>query len=393
MPKHSFHAYITKIVIDRMLTGDIVWDTGLKSFGARCQASSVSYILKTRVNGRQKWITIGKHGQPWTPQTARKKALELKINPHIDAIPKPKNSKIQTLSQLIDRYKKNHYPKISPRTRKDYDDVFRLYILPALGEKQITSLDYSDITEFHASLNHIPRRANLSLATLSALMNWAEQLSHRPRNSNPCTGIKKYPENKRERFLSIEEIIALGTALNDAEQNGEISIYAAAAIRLLIFTGARLSEILTLEWSFVKLDARKLYLPKSKTGKKTISLNAQSIDILQDIPRLASNPYVIVGRRTGAHLVNLAKPWNLVRTAANLSEVRLHDLRHSYASIAAAAGGSLPMIGKLLGHTQSQTTARYAHLTDATVTDLNDQVGNVIGNALVKKTKKEASHE
>ena len=390
MPKHSFHAYITKIVIDRMLAGDIVWDTGLKSFGARCQASSVSYILKTRVNGRQKWITIGKHGQPWTPQTARKKALELKINPHIDAISKPKNSEIQTLSQLIDRYKKNHYPKISPRTRKDYDDVFRLYILPALGEKQITSLDYSDITEFHASLNHIPRRANLSLATLSALMNWAEQLSHRPRNSNPCTGIKKYPENKRERFLSIEEIIALGTALNDAEQNGEISIYAAAAIRLLIFTGARLSEILTLEWSFVKLDARKLYLPKSKTGKKTISLSLEACAILEAIPRLANNPHVIVGQIEGAHLVNIAKPWNLIRTAAKLDDVRIHDLRHSFASFAAEKGASLVMIGKLLGHTQSQTTARYTHLTDASMTDLNDQIGDSLGKAMAPK---KASHE
>ncbi len=177
----------------------------------------------------------------------------------------------------------------------------------------------------------------------------------------------------------------LGTVLREMENDGTISTHAAVAIRLLIFTGARLSEILTLEWSFVDFGRRKLFLPSSKTGQKTIALNAEAAEVLEAIPRIDGNPYVIVGKRNGEHLVNLSKPWGFVRTKAGIADVRLHDLRHSFASAAINEGASLPMVGKLLGHTQPQTTARYAHLADQTITDLNDQVGSAIGNALPAK--------
>lgn len=207
-------------------------------------------------------------------------------------------------------------------------------------------------------------------------------MGHRPLQSNPCYGFKKFAETKRKRYLKPEELARLGRALTECERDGTISSAAAAAIRLLIFTGARQSEILTLEWEFVDLTRRRLLLPDSKTGEKLIPLNAQAVKVLEWLPRTLGNPYVIVGGRHGQHLVNIRKPWGFVRERAGLDDVRLHDLRHSFASVAVSGGASLPMVGALLGHTQPQTTARYAHLADSPVTELNDSIGDAIERAM-----------
>src|SRR5262249_10148773 len=140
------------------------------------------------------------------------------------------------------------------------------------------------------------------------------------------------------------------------------SLYAATAYRLLLLTGCRLGEIQTLQWSFVRLDERELRLPDSKTGAKTVHLGDAAVDVLRTTPKLKDNPYVIAGQKPGPHLTDLQRPWRKVRKAARLDDVRIHDLRHTFASGGLAVGEGLPMIGKLLGHTQVQTTARYAHL-------------------------------
>ncbi len=145
------------------------------------------------------------------------------------------------------------------------------------------------------------------------------------------------------------------------EDGGRITPWIAAAVRLLLFTGARLSEILTLRWSEVDFDNGLLRLPDSKTGAKTIYLPPPAIEVLRTLPRIDGDPHVICGAKSGAHLVNLEKPWRQVRKAADLGDVRLHDLRHTFASVAARNGLSLPVIGALLGHSQPATTARYAH--------------------------------
>ena len=155
-----------------------------------------------------------------------------------------------------------------------------------------------------------------------------------------------------------------------------------AAIRLLVLTGARLSEILKLEWKSVDLERGLLLLPDSKTGTKAVHLNAPAVAVLASLPRVGGNPYVIVGERDDRHFVNLGKVWRRIRKSAGLTDMRLHDLRHSYASVAAARGGSLPMIGKLLGHTQWQTTARYAHLAADPIRELNEKVGDALAEGL-----------
>ncbi len=203
----------------------------------------------------------------------------------------------------------------------------------------------------------------------------------RPQNSNPVRGIRRYPENHRERFLSSEELQRLGEAL-DTELREHGDIYAATAIRLLILAGARLSEILTLRWEYVDLE-RGLLLPDSKTGKKAIVLNAAVRKVLEELPRLNGNPFVICAHKEGQRLNNLHRPWWRIRKRAGIEDVRIHDLRHTFASMAARKGGSLPRIGALLGHSQMQTTQRHAHLIVDNLRQLAETVGNELANAVL----------
>ena len=227
-----------------------------------------------------------------------------------------------------------------------------------------------------------PYQANRTLALLSKFFNWAEKHGLRPDGSNPCRHVEKYRENRRERFLSQAELGRLGDALREAERDKSCSPWVVAAIRLLTFTGARRNEILTLRWHHVSEEHGLLCSPTSKTGRKAVHLNAPALAVLQAIPRLEGNPYVICGERPGRHLVNLEKPWRRIRAAAKLDDVRLHDLRHSFASVAASGGQSLVIIGKMLGHSQPATTARYAHLADDPVEAASDAVGRRIASAM-----------
>ena len=221
---------------------------------------------------------------------------------------------------------------------------------------------------------------------LSKLFNLAEKWGYRPDGSNPCRHVDRYPEHKQERFLSTEELGRLGTALEQAEQARAEMPGVLAAIRLLAFTGCRLSEILTLKWGHVDFERTCLRLPESKSGAKVVRLSPPALAVLQGIERHNDAPYVITGREPGKHLINLRKPWHRIRERAGLHDVRLHDLRHSFASVGAAGGLSLPMIGALLGHTQAATTQRYSHLADDPLRQANDMIGERIAAAMERKT-------
>ena len=175
--------------------------------------------------------------------------------------------------------------------------------------------------------------------------------------------VKKNREVKRERYLSPTEITQLGQAMRDCERDGTESPYMVAALKLLILTGCRLGEIQQLKWEYIQ--GNSLNLPDSKTGAKKVYLGQTALEALAEIERQPGNPYVICGKLPGSYLTDFQRPWRRIRTRADLENVRIHDLRHTYASGAVSMGESLPMIGKLLGHTQVQTTARYAHLQDA----------------------------
>ena len=174
-----------------------------------------------------------------------------------------------------------------------------------------------------------------------------------------------------------------------AENNNTESPWIVGAIRLLVLTGARLSEILTLKWDYIDFDRATMRLPDSKTGAKTIYLNAPALEVLSDIPRIEGNLFVICGNKSGAHLVNLQKPWRRIRTKAGINDVRLHDLRHTFASYGAMGGVSLPIIGGLVGHSQPQTTARYAHLSADPLMAASNAIGGRIVSAMKQRSEAE----
>jgi integrase len=291
--------------------------------------------------------------------------------------------KSPTIADLAQRYIAEHArKKKKPRSVASDEALLRLHILPNLGSRKVASVMRTDIQRLHHKMNETPGAANRTLALISKMLNLAERWDWRSDGSNPCRHVDKYPEHRSERFLSDVELARLANALAESERSGTESSSAIAAIRLLLFTGARLSEILTLQWRHVDTERQCLRLPDSKTGAKTIYLPAPALHILANLHRSDGNPYVIAGAKPGAHLVNLRKPWGRIRKRAELQDVRLHDLRHSFASMAAAGGLSLPIIGALLGHTQPATTARYAHLAADPLKQATDLIGQRIAAAM-----------
>jgi integrase len=345
----------------------------------------IKYILKSRIRGKDHWFTIGTHGSSCTPDTARQEAKrmlgEIAAGKNL-AVVREQQRSVLSFADVVDRFLEEHGNKVQRRTVTEYERLLRRHAVPALGDRPIDAIDRAAVAKLHHSLAATPRQANLLLSVLSKLMGWAAKRGLLPSEANPCRGIDRYKENKRERFLSAAELSRLGKALREAEQEKTLSPYAITAIRLLLLTGARLNEILTLRWDYVDPDNRQLRLPRSKTGQKSIYLTAAVADILQSLPRVKGNPFVVVGEKPGAHLVNLQKPWDRIRARAGLEDVRLHDLRHSYASVGATRGLSLLFVGKLLGHTQASTTQRYAHLAEDPVRQAGEQISEAIATAL-----------
>jgi integrase len=377
-------ARLTKTVVEGLQLNEMARDKEVRGFGVRRQLGAPIYFLRKKVRGRDRWMIIGPHGAPWTVDTARREANRLigLISEGKDPSQAMRDLDNPTLTEASQHFMTEHGEKLKPNTRDKYEILFRLHILPAIGHLRVGELTRTDVLKFHSRMSGKASTANYCVAIISKLMSWSEERGLRPEQSNPCLRVKKFRENKRQRYLSHEEFARLGTVLDEHAAKGGESLFAVAAVRLLLLTGARVGEILTLQWSFVDLQRGLLLLPDSKTGQKTIRLNPQAAEILMSIPRVEGNPHVIVGRRDGARLINLQKPWRRMRADAGLGDVRMHDLRHSFASMAAASKGSLPMIGKLLGHNHPLTTARYAHLSDDPLQQLNDEVGASIAAAM-----------
>jgi integrase len=374
---------ITKRTIDQLSPASrdaLLWDGEVRGFGIRCRPSGAKhYILKMRAGGRQRWLTIGRHGSPWTPDSARCEALRLlglKAAGQDPASERDRQKGVIIVAELGDRFLREYVPQhCKPRTAYEYRRAVELFINPVLGRHRISDVLRADVAGFHHDLRDRPYQANRALGVLCKMMNVAEEWGLRPDGSNPVRHVRKYREQKRERYLTKEELQRLGRVLADPETKATESPFAIAAIGLLVLTGARLTEILTLRWEYVDLENGVLRLPDSKTGAKLIYLNGAAIKLLRSMPRMQGNPFVIAGKKAGARLINLQKAWRRIRAKAGLNDVRIHDLRHSFASVAAGAGMSLPMIGKLLGHTQAATTQRYAHLAADPVRTASNLIG------------------
>jgi integrase len=296
------------------------------------------------------------------------------------------------LSTFAPEFLADRRAKKKAGTADEYERVLDKDVLPLLGRVRVADVTRAQVAKLHLSMSDRPYLSYRALAILSAMLRFAELHGHRPQGSNPCTGIERYPERARERFLTDEEMKRFGKALSDAERVGlpqapkknpkpkdpkkakhrpksagnpvPANRYTVAALRFLILTGWRESEALGLRWNQVDFARSLASLPDTKTGRSDRHIGAPALSLLSELPRLADSPFVFPGQKPGTHLVEVRGVWEAVRHAANLDGVRLHDLRHSFASVGASGGLSLPMIGALLGHRDVSTTQRYAHLAD-----------------------------
>jgi len=292
---------------------------------------------------------------------------------------------------------------------KPYQDILDRLVKPDIGAAKADKVARSVITKLHGKFVATPFQANRILTVLGSMYAFAARIGAVPEEMNPARRISRFREHRRERFLTVEELERLGGAIREAETKGvpwqldhrrpnskhlpktdrrftRIGPFAAAALRLLLFTGCRLREILHLKWEHVDIERGLLFLPESKTGKKTVVLNAPALAVLNGLPRLGS--YVVPGDDPEKPRADLKRPWEAVSKRAGLDRVRLHDLRHTYASFGVGGGLGLPVIGKLLGHAQVSTTERYAHLDNDPLRRASESIAGRIAAALDGKSSR-----
>ena len=269
----------------------------------------------------------------------------------------------RSVASVLEQFLAEHVrAKLKPGTVRCYEQQAAAHILPMLGALKITEVSARQVSGLHHALRETPYQANRVLSTLSKFFNWCEVAGFRDRGTNPVFGVERFKESKRTIFMGKNEVEAIGASIARLEATGELSPIAAGVFKVLIFTGARCGEVTTLKWSYLDLEHGLAHLPDSKTGAKTIHLPAAARAVLTSLPRV--NEYCFPGRHNKRHIVNIKAPWQRILADAGLSGWRIHDLRHAFASYAANSGQTLPIIGKMLGHTQTATTARYAHLAE-----------------------------
>tara|TARA_R110002110_G_scaffold412881_1_gene639490 strand:- start:3732 stop:4886 length:1155 start_codon:yes stop_codon:yes gene_type:complete len=380
---------LTKTSVEKIEPGNkdkIVWDTEIKGFGIKITPRGRrSYFVRYRVgggrSGRQRKPTIGVHGVVTCDQ-ARDIARRTLAQARDGKDPfqeKMAQINAETVDDFWKVYRDRHLlVRTKLRTQADVTAIFERHILPTLGKLKLRAVTKADVSRLHSKLNATPYQANRVLSALSSLFGRAEEWGHSEEGSNPCRKVRRYQEPSRERFLTKEERKRLAIVLTRHEKSSAITV---SFIRLAMLTGCRKNELLQLAWTEVDLANKCILLLDSKTGKRTVFLSSDALQILQNTPREKDNPFVFPGAKQGAHLVNANKLWLKIRAEAGLEGVRLHDLRHTFASMAIEAGLGLPVIGKLLGHNNAATTQRYAHLAEDPAREALEVIGKKISGS------------
>lgn len=367
-----------------------VKDESLPGFEIRVNVDgSKTAAVRYYRSGRVRRMTLGKLGDAFPLAKARAAACRVLAEAKAGGDPaseRARERRIPTFAVVAERFLTEHAePFLKPSTVKNYGIMMRLHVLPALGTMKIHEIERADVERMHRKIGETtPGAANRVLTMLSSVMTKAETWGYRPLRSNPCYKIRRFREKKIERFLAAEERARLERVLEVAERSpkGHPDYFGPgciAAIRLLSHTGARKGEIVGLEWSMVDLGRGLLRLPDSKTGDKVIPLSPPAVAVLRRLheERDPAVPWVCPSE-TGKRLHNLGRSWGKLRRRAELEDVRLHDLRHSAASDALAAGVPLALVGAMLGHRNPVTTKRYAHLADATLQEAARMMGEQI---------------
>ena len=369
MPKRG-ELTISKRTVDGLSVEDreaVFWDRELPGFGVRVYPSGRKiYVAQSRGPAGVKRVSLGRHGEI-TPDRARKQAASAIARIKRGENPAPARAERKdtfTVAALAERYIEGHVKvHCNAHTQWIYEGSLRNHILPALGAKEVASVGREDVAALHYEMRATPRAANRALMVLSKMLKLAEAWGLAPPGGNPCRHVLRYKEGRRERFLTEDEYRRLGLALRELEAEGPAQARAAAALRLIMLTGCRVGEVLTLRWSDVDRKAGELRLRDAKTGARMVPLTPAALEVLAGVKRVRRSPWLFPGRRPDRHLSNISPYWHRVRDDAEVDDVRIHDLRHSFASRALAVGLALPMIGRLLGHTDIGSTARYAHLS------------------------------
>jgi len=411
-------AKISKRTVDALRPGErdaFLWDTELPGFGCKITPKgSRIYLLQYGRSGRDHRVTIGRHGTDVTSEQARLEAQRLRGLVAAGETPSAGRAKrsgdidVAGLGhRYLDEYAIPHKkPSGIAQDRRNLEN----HVVPLIGKFPVKTVERADVARVMREIaagrtakdektkrqgRRIVRGgeivANRVQALLSKMFALAEDWKLRPEGTNPCRGVRRYAEHKVERFLSTDELSRLGAVLAETEvgdpsgapsakvgcrpKSALDNATAIAALRLLLLTGCRVGEVLALRWQHVDLERRLLLLPDSKTGAKSIFLSQPAINLLLSVTRQPGSEHVFPGGRAGKPIASLRKPWERVCTTAKIENVRLHDLRHSYASVGAAGGLSLPVIGALLGHSQPSTTARYAHLAASPLHQAADAIG------------------
>ncbi|PIZ30018.1 MAG: integrase [Alphaproteobacteria bacterium CG_4_10_14_0_8_um_filter_53_9] len=347
------------------------------------------YYLQYMKNKRVKRMSIGMHGI-LTTEEARDQAIKLLAEVKSGGDPQrvaQEKRQEPYMDELCERYMDEHVAiHCKPRTQAGYAWLMKKFIKPYFRDMKVSEVTRADVAAFHHKMRNSPYNANRALEMISKMFQLAELWGLRPDHSNPRRLIKKYPMKSRERYLSKEEAKRLGAVLDELKQYPDQNLAAVYCIQLLLLTGCRLSEIQTLKWEYYDRDSKTLRLPDSKTGAKTVYIGAAVINLLAEIEqhpaRPKDNPYVIWGKKPGMHIKDIQNAWQRFRKQAEIEDVRIHDLRHSFASFAVSQGMSIAMIGRLLGHTQVQTTARYAHLMAEPMKQAATEVTGALGSLI-----------
>lgn len=349
--------------------------------------------------GKQRKPRLG-YWPEMTIAEARKEAATVRVEADRDndiSEARQAARKVLTLGQFWEQhYSKHAKAHQRPKTWAENQRRWRLHIKEAIGSRRLDEITVADVKRIHDGLADTPIGANRVVSLIRSLLNLAKQWGLLPdTHSNPAgkSKVPPYKERKKQRFLNAAEWGRLAKALDQAERLQTEPVHAIAAIRLLALTGCRRDEILTLQWWQVDFDRSLINLPDAKAGDRSVQLNQRAVDILRGLEAIEQeqaargnpNDYVMRGYRHGQRLIGIQRVWHRIRTAAKIPDVRLHDLRHSFASEAIAAGASLYVTGGLLGHRDSRTTQRYAHLSEAQLREVSERVAVNITEAMAGK--------
>lgn len=404
---------LTKRNVDAIVPGDravIAYDQDLKGFG-----------LRVAMNGRWSWFVEYRPGaggrrvpkkrmffgsREFTPEEARQAAKEMLAAVALGGDPAAKRKQereAETFRDFAERYlKEEAETKLKPGTVANYRIAIRKHAAPEIGSTKLNRITTAQIAQLHNKIGETrPMTANRVMECVSSIFRYAATCNIVPVGHNPTQGIRAFREHRRERFLNAEELARLGEAIREAETVGipfnidptnpkskhapksgsiQIDAHTAGALGLLILTGARLREILDLRWDYVDYQRGLLLLPDSKTGRKAIVLNGPALSVLHSLDQ--TGEWVIKSEGEDKPRADMNRPWRTILARAKLPGVRIHDLRHTHASVGAAAGLGLPIIGKLLGHTQASTTMRYAHLDSHPLKHASERIGSTIATQM-----------